>query len=175
MTPAGKPPLRVLVLCTGNSARSQMAEAVLNQKGRGRFIAESAGSRPAARVNPYAIEALREAGINWRGHQPRGLDDVEQQPWDILITVCDRAREACPYLPSQPVSAHWGMDDPAEVEGDDETRRRAFWNALQLITRRVDLLLALPVEKLERLTLEKRLKAIADQALPSERPANERT
>jgi arsenate reductase len=150
-----------------------MAEAVLNQKGRGRFIAESAGSRPAPRVNPYAIEALREAGIEWRGHQPQGLEKVDQQPWDMLITVCDRAREACPYLPGQPVSAHWGMDDPAEIEGDDETRRRAFWNALQLITRRVDLLLALPVEKLERRTLERRLRAIAEEALPSEHPAND--
>ena len=145
-----------------------MAEAVLNQKGRGRFIAESAGSRPAPRVNPHAVEVLREAGIDWRGHQPRGLEEVEQQPWDMVITVCDRAREACPFFPGQPISAHWGMDDPAEVPGDEETKRRAFWNALQLITRRIDLLLALPVEKLERLALEKRVKAIAEEGIPSE-------
>jgi len=169
MTTAGKRPLRVLILCTGNSARSQIAEAVLNQRGRARFIAESAGSRPAPRVNPYAVEALREAGIDWQGHQPRGLEEVEQQPWDMVITVCDRAREACPIFPGQPIAAHWGMDDPAEVQGDDETKRRAFWNALQLITRRVDLLVALPVEKLERLALEKRVKAIGEEPVPIER------
>lgn len=160
MTTAANRPLRVLILCTGNSARSQMAEAILNQKGRGRFVAESAGSQPAARVNPYAVEALREAGIDWRGRQPRGSDGLETQPWDIVITVCDRAREACPYFPGQPVLAHWGMEDPASVEGDDETKRRAFREALQLIARRIDLMLALPTEKLERLALQERLRAI---------------
>jgi arsenate reductase (thioredoxin) len=153
-------PLRVLILCTGNSARSQMAEAVLNRKGRGRFIAESAGSQPAARVNSYAVEALKEAGIDWRGHQPRGIDDLAQQSWDIVITVCDNAREACPIFPGQPALAHWGMEDPASVVGDEENRRRAFREALQLISRRIDLMLALPTEKLERLALQERLRAI---------------
>jgi protein-tyrosine-phosphatase len=77
-----------------------MAEAILNRKGRGRFIAESAGSQPAARVNPYAVEVLRDAGIDWRGHQPRGIDDLARQSWDIVITVCDNAREACPVFPA---------------------------------------------------------------------------
>jgi arsenate reductase (thioredoxin) len=137
-----------------------MAEAILNHKGRGRFIAESAGSQPAARVNPYAVEALGEAGIDWRGRQPRAIDGLENQPWDIVITVCDRAREACPYFPGQPALAHWGMEDPASVAGDDETKRRAFREALQLISRRIDLMLALPAEKLERLALQERLRAI---------------
>ena len=152
--------MRVLFLCTGNSARSQMAEAVLNRKGRGHFIAESAGSEPAALVNPYAVEALRESGVDWRGHQPRGLDDPAQQSWDIVITVCDNAREACPLFPGQPVLAHWGMEDPARVAGDDEAKRRAFREALQLISRRIDLMLALPVEKLQRLALQERLRSI---------------
>ncbi len=153
-------PLRVLILCTGNSARSQMAEAILNQKGRGRFVAESAGSQPASRVNPYAVEALREAGIDWRGRQPRGIDGLVSQSWDIVITVCDRAREACPIFPGQPALAHWGMEDPASVGGNDETKRQAFREALQLISRRIDLMLALPAEKLERLALQERLRAI---------------
>ena len=160
MTSGQTHPIRVLILCTGNSARSQMAEAILNQKGRGRFAAESAGSQPAARVNPLAVEALREAGIDWKGRRPRGIDDLGSKAWHIVITVCDRAKEACPIFPGHPALAHWGMEDPAAVEGDDETKRRAFREALQLISRRIDLMLALPVEKLERLALQERLRAI---------------
>jgi arsenate reductase (thioredoxin) len=147
-----------------------MAEAILNKKGRGRFIAESAGSQPASRVNPYAVEAWQEAGINWRGRQPRGIDDLASQQWDIVITVCDRAREACPIFPGQPALAHWGMEDPASVEGDDSTKRQAFREALQLISRRIDLMLALPAEKLERLALQERLRAIgAEESSPTPR------
>ncbi|HZI77384.1 MAG TPA: arsenate reductase ArsC [Gemmatimonadales bacterium] len=160
MTPLSNRPLRVLIVCTGNSARSQMAEAMLNRKGRGRLIAESAGSQPAARVNPYAVEALREAGIDWRGRQPRGMDDLRDKAWDIVITVCDRAKEACPIFPGQPVLGHWGMEDPAGVTGDEETKRHAFHEALQLISRRIDLMLALPMEKLERRALQEQLRAI---------------
>ena len=156
-----RPPLRVLFVCTGNSARSQMAEAVLNRKGRGLFEAHSAGSHPAEAVNPLAIAALREAGIAWKGHVPRGLESVERERWDFIITVCDNARESCPVFPGQPVLAHWGMEDPAAVEGDERTRSRAFAAALALISRRIDLLLALPFEKLERLALQARVEAIA--------------
>lgn len=161
---AGENPqgLRVLFLCTGNSARSQMAEALLNRKAGGRYVAESAGSEPAARVNPYAVEVLRDAGIEWRGHPPRGLDGLELEPWDLVITVCDHARESCPLFPGGPVVAHWGMPDPAAVEGDAASRRAAFVDAFWLISRRVDLLLALPVEKLERMALQSRVQAIAD-------------
>jgi arsenate reductase len=170
MTTAANQPLRVLILCTGNSARSQMAEAVLNQKGGGRFIAESAGSQPATRVNPYAVEVLREAGIDWQGRSPRGIEDLGSKTWDIVITVCDRAKEACPIFPRQPALAHWGMEDPAGVEGDEETKRRAFREALQLISRRIDLMLALPVEKLERLALQERLRAIGAEESAGNRP-----
>jgi arsenate reductase len=145
-----------------------MAEAILNQKGQGRFAAESAGSQPAPRVNPFAVEALREAGIEWTGRRPRGIDDLASRDWDIVITVCDKAKEACPIFPGQPALAHWGMADPAEVVGDAETRRRAFREALLLISRRIDLMLALPVEKLERLALQERLRAIgAEQPSPT--------
>lgn len=154
---------RVLFLCTGNSARSQIAEKVLNRKGRGRFVAESAGSQPAARVNPLAIETLERHGYFWIGGEPRGLDGLAQQNWDFVITVCDRAREACPFFPGQPVIAHWGMPDPAAVEGSDEEKRRAFNDTILLISRRLDLLLALPIEKLSRLALEHRVKDIGQE------------
>lgn len=153
---------RVLFLCTGNSARSQMAEALLNFKGKGRFHAESAGSRPAQRVNPYAIETLRAHHVPWSGHAPRGTDGLEREPWDFVITVCDRAKESCPIFPGQPVLAHWGMPDPADVDGDATTKRAAFRNALVLLGRRIDLLLALPLDKLERLALEAQLRAIGN-------------
>ena len=157
---APKPPLRILILCTGNSARSQIAEALFAAKARGRFEAASAGSRPAPRVNPLAIEVLAEAGIDWRGRTPRGMDGLEREPWDFVVTVCDRARESCPYFPGHPVLAHWGMPDPAEVEGTDDVKRAAFRDTLVTLSRRIDLLLALPVEKLERLALERRVREI---------------
>ena len=157
--------LRVLFLCTGNSARSQMAEAALNQRGGGRFVAESAGTEPAARVNPFALDALRDAGIRWEGHQPRGLDVLEREEWDIVFTVCDHAREACPVFPGQPVVAHWGMTDPAAVEGDPERKRHAFREALQLINQRLDLLLALPTGPLELGVLQYYLRGIGQTSV----------
>jgi protein-tyrosine-phosphatase len=155
---------RVLFLCTGNSARSQIAEKILNRKGRGRFVAESAGSEPAAHVNPLAVEALERHGYLWTGGQPRGLDGLPEQHWDFVITVCDRAKEACPFFPGQPVIAHWGMPDPAAITGTEEAKRRAFDDTLLTISRRLDLLLALPVEKLSRLALEHRVKEIGTSA-----------
>lgn len=153
---------RVLFLCTGNSGRSQIAETVLNRKGRGRFMAESAGSRPAAQVNPFAIQVLGEGGIEWAGHQPRGLQGLDQERWDFVITVCDKAREVCPVFPGQPILSHWGMPDPAAVQGDDKEKRRAFREALTLISRRIDLLVVLPIDKLDRLVLEAKMRAIGE-------------
>ena len=158
-----KDPLRVLVLCTGNSARSQMAEVLFNDLGRGRIRAESAGSQPALRVNPLAVATLRDNGLAWHGHQPRGLDGLEREPWDFVITVCDKARESCPIFPGQPMLAHWGMPDPADVVGDEAERRAAFRDAFVLLRRRVELMLALPLEKLERMALEARVRAIGTQ------------
>lgn len=153
-------PFRILILCTGNSARSQMAEATINHRSKGRVVAESAGSKPAARVNPWAIEALRDAGIEWDGHPPRGLDGLEAQQWDAVITVCDNARDACPVFPGHPVRAHWEMPDPADVEGSDEQVREAFFEAFLLLSRRIELLLALPLRTLARPSLETMLDAI---------------
>ena len=151
MTTALDRKYRLLFLCTGNSARSQMAEALLNWKGKGRFEAASAGSRPAAQVNPYAIETLREYGISWAGHPPRSVDGLEREPWDFVITVCDRAKESCPIFPGHPVIAHWGMPDPADVEGDESKKRAAFRDAFLLLSRRIDLLLALSPDQLRKL------------------------
>jgi arsenate reductase len=155
-------PLRILILCTGNSARSQIAEALLQKRGGGRFHVESAGSHPAGRVNPLAIEALRDAGIEWQGRTPRGLESVEARPWDFVVTVCDRAREACPLFPGTTVRAHWGMPDPAEVEGPDEEKRRAFQQTLLVLSRRIDRFLAIPFEKIEREALVRRVREIGN-------------
>jgi protein-tyrosine-phosphatase len=161
--PTTPSPMRILILCTGNSARSQIAEALFTTKGRGRIEAASAGSRPAARVNPFAVEVLGDAGIDWQGRTPRGMDGLEREHWDFVITVCDRAKESCPYFPGQPVLAHWGMPDPAEVGGKDDVKRAAFRDTFVTLSRRIDLFLALPVEKLERLALERRVKEIGTE------------
>jgi arsenate reductase (thioredoxin) len=152
--------LRVLFLCTGNSARSQIAEKLLNRKGGGRFVAESAGSQPAKEVNPYAIEALERHGYFWTGGHPKHVDGMVNREWDFVITVCDRAKESCPIFPGQPVIAHWGMPDPAAAEEPEGTKRRAFDDTLLIISRRLDLFLALPMEKLSKLALAQRVQAI---------------
>src|SRR5437016_8783773 len=140
-----------------------MAEALLNWKGRGRFQAESAGSRPAARVNPHAIETLREYNVPWQGRAPRGIDGLERESWDFVVTVCDRAKESCPIFPGQPIMAHWGMPDPADVAGDEAKKRKAFEAAVLSLRRRIDLLVALPNGKFARPALESRLRATGPQ------------
>jgi protein-tyrosine-phosphatase len=160
-------PHSVLFLCTGNSARSQMAEALMNRKSQGKFVASSAGSHPASRVNPFAIRSLHEVGIDWKGHEPREIDSLAGQQFDFVITVCDNAREACPVLPGHPIHAHWGMEDPASVDGSDAEKSRAFTAARTLLARRIDLMLALPVDKLKRVTLGRRLEEIGAETEPA--------
>jgi protein-tyrosine-phosphatase len=111
-------------------------------------------------VNPCAIETLREHGIAWAGHAPRSLDALDHEAWDFVITVCDRAKESCPVFPGQPVVAHWGMPDPAEVDGDETARRVAFRDAFLLLSRRIDLFLALPLDGLEHLARQAKVRAI---------------
>ena len=161
--PQATKPFRVLILCTGNSARSQIAEALLARKGARRFTVVSAGSKPAPRVNPFAVRVLGEAGIPWEGKVPKGLEALDHQQWDFVITVCDRAREACPIFPGTPILAHWGMPDPAEVEGSDEDKLRAFRDTMMVLSRRIDLLLALPLEKLDRLRTAAAVRAIGQE------------
>jgi arsenate reductase (thioredoxin) len=149
-------PLGVLFLCTGNSARSIMAEALLNGAGQGRFLAYSAGSYPTGAVNPYALAALDEQGVPKANARSKSWDEFAQSgasPIDIVITVCDNAAsEVCPVWPGHPITAHWGVPDPATVQGDDATKRAAFRRTLSTLQHRIDLLLAVPRSALEQRT-----------------------
>ncbi len=118
-------PIRVLFLCTHNSVRSQIAEALLGRNGGDDFYVRSAGTEQT-RVNPYAVRALAEIGVDWAGARSKVLTEFVDQPWDYVITVCDRARQACPVFPGAVNSLHWGLDDPSEVEGTDEEKMAAF-------------------------------------------------
>lgn len=157
-------PFRVLVLCTGNSARSQIAEALLAVRGAGRVAAASAGSRPAPQVNPYAVEILRAQGITWDARRPQHVDAVAGEPFDLVITVCDDARDACPVLPGAAAQVHWGLPDPA-AETEAAAARRAFAATCEALAARVDALLALPLERLAPDALRVRAQAVHD-ALP---------
>ena len=148
----------MLFLCTANSARSQNAEALLVRKAHGRFVVASAGAEPAIRVNPLALQVLREFGIDWSSRTPKRIEALHNERWDFVITVCDRAKEACPTFPGRPVFAHRGMPDPAAVASDDQ-RLQAFRETLQYLNRRIDLMLAIPFETLER-ALEERLREV---------------
>jgi arsenate reductase len=122
---ADAPPIRVLFLCTGNSARSQIAQALLRQAGGNDFEVQSAGTEPKG-VNPYTIRVLAESGMDWSAAQSKSVTEFVTQPWDYVITVCDRARQACPVFPGSHDQLHWGLEDPAEVAGTDEERMEAF-------------------------------------------------
>jgi arsenate reductase len=165
--------LSVLFLCTGNSARSQIAEALLATRGKGRFSAGSAGVLPASRVNPFAVEILHDYGIDWSGRVPKTIDDVRDMHWDFVITVCDRAKESCPIFPGNPTFAHWGMEDPAEVQGDDAEKRAAFRITAVTLARRIDLLLALPMATLEKRVRDDRVRSIGVSANAVSSPASE--
>jgi arsenate reductase len=154
-----------LFLCTGNSARSIMAEALLATLGKDRFRAFSAGSMPAGRVNPFAVEKTDLLGYAREHLRSKNWDEFAKPGaphMDIIITVCDNAAgEVCPIWPGHPATAHWGFPDPAAVEGSDTEKRHAFDQAFHAIRRRIELLVNLPAEKLERLALPQELKRIA--------------
>ena len=161
-------PYNVLFLCTGNSARSILGEALLNDMGKGRFRAWSAGSHPGGRVNPFAIELLAKNGLPVEGLRSKSWDEFAAPgapEFDFIFTVCDAAAaETCPVWPGHPMSAHWGIPDPAAVEGDDETKRRAFRDAFSRLQRRISLLVNLPVQSLDKLSLQKELGEIGRTA-----------
>jgi len=151
----------VLFLCTGNSARSILAEALLNRLGAGRFRAFSAGSHPRGVVHPMTLALLRESGEDVRGLRSKGWDEFARPGspvLDFVFTVCDDAAgEACPVWPGQPITAHWGVEDPAAFVGAPDEQRRAFARAYAVLKRRIDLLTALELEALDRLSLRQRL------------------
>jgi arsenate reductase len=139
------PTKNVLFLCTGNSARSILAEAYLNEAGKGRFIAHSAGSHPAGKVNPFALELLRKNRIPTEGMRSKNWDEFAKPGaprLDFVFTVCDNAAgEACPIWPGRPITAHWGVADPAVIEGSDEVKRKAFLHAYAELSSRINLFL----------------------------------
>jgi arsenate reductase len=158
------PHFNVLFLCTGNSARSIMAEAILNHKARGRFTAYSAGSRPSGSPRPEALAQLASAGISINGLRSKSWDEFSTPnapQMNFVFTVCDNAaREACPFWPGQPTTAHWGIPDPAAVQGTPEEIARAFREAFVILDRRISLFLALPFATLDQLAIKKELDSI---------------
>ena len=154
----------VLFLCTGNSARSVLAETILNHMGKGRFKAYSAGSHPNGQVNPYAIKYLQQQGLPTEGLRSKSWDEfagADAPHFDFIITVCDNAAgEVCPIWPGKPTSGHWGIEDPASVEGTDAEKLAAFSHAFTLMNRRISLLTSLPDAKLEAQAIKQELQQI---------------
>jgi arsenate reductase len=161
-------PLNVLFLCTGNSARSIMAESILNALGAGRFRAYSAGSQPTGVVNRFARELLQANRLPSEGLRSKGWEEFAAPgapALDFVITVCDRAAaETCPVWLGQPMTAHWGIKDPAAAEGDVETKQRAFFHAFSELQHRIRIFVSLPLEKLERSALQQSLDEIGRNA-----------
>jgi arsenate reductase len=133
---------RVLFLCTGNSARSQIAEGWLRHRAGDQFEAFSAGTEPRSTINPLAIKVMDVVGVNIAAQHPKGLEPFVNEPWDFVITVCDRARESCPIFPRREEQIHWSFRDPAEATGDEDQRLQVFRQVRDEITRRIDLFVA---------------------------------
>ena len=169
-------PFNVLFLCTGNSARSIMAEVILNRAGRGNFRAYSAGSHPKGQVHPYAIDLLRKLNFD--------VSELRSKSWsefakpgapklDFVFTVCDdAAKESCPVWPGQPMTAHWGIPDPAAVEGTEVEKRLAFADAVRMLTNRINIFVALPLRSLSALSLQKQLDAIGKTKASNDNPVS---
>jgi arsenate reductase (thioredoxin) len=158
------PSYNVLFLCTGNSARSIMAEAILNHKGKGQFTGYSAGSHPSGSPRPEALAQLASAGISIEGLRSKSWDEFaapNAPHLDFIFTVCDNAaNEVCPYWPGHPMTAHWGIPDPAAVNGTPDEIARAFRDAFTILDRRIGLFLALPLAALDQLAIQRELKQI---------------
>ena len=156
----------ILVLCTGNSARSILAEALINHRGAGRFRAYSAGSHPTGRVNPFAIATLQRFGLPTEGLRSKSWNEFAgpgSPRLDFIFTVCDNAAgEVCPLWPGQPVTAHWGVPDPAAVEGTDERKLQAFEDTFRILERRVNRFVDLPLSSLDPRDLVRAVRSIGE-------------
>ena len=169
-------PLNVLFLCTGNSARSIMAECIMNREGLGKFKAYSAGSMPAGQVNPYALNLLQKLNYGVSGLRSKSWEEFsgpDAPKLDFVFTVCDNAaKEVCPIWPGQPMSAHWGLPDPAAVEGTDAERALAFDDTYRMLFQRITIFVNLPFPSLNKLSLQKQLDEIGKQgAAATKEPA----
>ena len=158
---------QVLFICTHNSARSIMAEGLLNSLGSGRFQGHSAGSQPSGNVHPFALATLQRMHIRADGYRSKDWAEFarpDAPQLDFVLTVCDNAAgEVCPVWPGQPLTAHWGVPDPSAFTGSDEERSEVFWNTAVLLKRRIDLMLALPLASLDRMSLQREIKDIGQQ------------
>jgi protein-tyrosine-phosphatase len=165
----------VLFLCTGNSARSIMAEAILNREGRGKFRAFSAGSQPKGRVHPYALDLLRKLNFDVSGFRSKSWSEFarpDAPKLDFVFTVCDNAAaETCPVWPGQPMTAHWGVPDPAAATGNEAEVRLAFADAFRMLNNRISLFVSLPLRSLDKLTLQQQLESIGKTKDAGETPA----
>jgi arsenate reductase len=162
-----EPSYKVLFLCTGNSARSIMAEVMLNHLGSGRFVAYSAGSHPKGTVHPLALETLQSMGLPIDGLRSKSWEEFAQQdapPLDCIVTVCDDAAgEVCPLWPGKPITAHWGVEDPAALQGTEDGQRAKFHEVALILRRRIALLLRLPWATLDTMAVQAHLKAIGQE------------
>jgi arsenate reductase (thioredoxin) len=175
-SPDDKTPFNVLFLCTGNSARSIMAEVILNRAGQGRFRAFSAGSQPKGQVHPYALDLLRKLNYDVSGLRSKSWQEfsgADAPKLDFVFTVCDNAAaETCPVWPGQPMTAHWGVPDPAAATGKEAEVRLAFADALRMLSNRINIFVALPIRSLDQLSLQRQLEAIGRNKDAGQDPAS---
>jgi arsenate reductase (thioredoxin) len=169
-------PYNVLFLCTGNSARSIMAEAILNRAGQGKFRAFSAGSQPKGRVHPYTLDLLRRLNYDVTGMRSKSWNEFSKPgapKLDFVFTVCDNAaQETCPAWPGQPMTAHWGVPDPAAASGNEAEVRLAFADTLRMLTNRINIFISLPLRSLDQLTLQRQLDSIGKTKDKGDEPAS---
>lgn len=169
-------PYNVLFLCTGNSARSVMAEVILNRAGEGKFRAFSAGSQPKGQIHPYTLDLLRKLNYDVSGLRSKSWKEFsgpDAPELDFVFTVCDdAARETCPVWPGQPMTAHWGVPDPAAATGTEAEVRFAFADAVRMLTNRINIFVSLPLRSLDQLTLQRQLDAIGKTKDTGGKPAS---
>ena len=153
---------KVLFLCIRNASRSQMAKAILNSKAGDRFIAYSAGSRPSEIINPYTIKVMNEVGVDISDTKPENIEKYIHEDFDFVITLCDKMKEECPIFPGNPITAHWGMDDPDVFVGNEENKLKTFKKTRNEISNRIELFINLTAKKLDRLSLQKGTREIGN-------------